>query len=44
MPHNFLQDISRNAANRKILSRWQAFDLPNAWLVAGCLFQTVWNL
>lgn len=44
MPHDFLHDISLNAANRKILSHWQAFDLPNAWLVAGCLFQTVWNL
>lgn len=32
------------ATNAAILSRWQALDLPNAWLVAGCLFQTVWNL
>ena len=44
MPSNFLQDISANPINRAILSRWSQLDLPNAWLVAGCLFQTVWNL
>ncbi|MBP8019509.1 MAG: nucleotidyltransferase family protein [Hylemonella sp.] len=41
---NFLQDISANPINRAILARWSQLDLPNAWLVAGCLFQTVWNL
>lgn len=40
----FLQQISCNAHNASILARWEALDLPNAWLVAGCLFQTVWNL
>lgn len=40
----FLRDIARNAVNATILSRWQALHLPQAWLVAGCLFQTIWNL
>lgn len=40
----FLSDIGRNEANRAILSRWSRLDLPQTWLVAGCLFQTVWNL
>jgi len=40
----FLTDISRNPVNASILSRWDALGLPNAWLVAGCLFQTVWNV
>lgn len=40
----FLRDVSRNPANARILERWKQLDLPGAWLVAGCLFQTVWNL
>lgn len=44
MSSTFLADISTNPANRAILDRWQRLGLPNAWLVAGCLFQTVWNL
>lgn len=40
----FLQDVSLNPANAAILGRWNELDLPNAWLVAGCLFQTVWNI
>lgn len=40
----FLRDIALNRANAAILDRWRAIDLPDAWLVAGCLFQTVWNL
>jgi len=44
MEDAFLHDISLNPANRAILARWQALALPDAWLVAGCLFQTVWNL
>jgi hypothetical protein len=40
----FTRGVARNAVNRAILSRWQQLDLPNAWLVAGCLFQTVWNV
>ncbi len=44
MENAFLADISANPANRAILSRWQRLQLPDMWLVAGCLFQTVWNL
>jgi hypothetical protein len=44
MKEAFLRDIACNAVNAGILSCWQKLDLPNAWLVAGCLFQTVWNL
>lgn len=41
---SFSSQIALNDANRAILSRWPRLDLPNAWLVAGCLFQTVWNI
>jgi hypothetical protein len=41
---HFETDVQRNVVNRAILSRWPALDLPNAWLVAGCLFQTIWNI
>jgi hypothetical protein len=40
----FLTDIARNPNNAAILRRWHRLDLPDLWLVAGCLFQTVWNL
>lgn len=40
----FLAQISLNPVNRAILSRWGSLDLPASWLVAGCLFQTVWNI
>ena len=41
---DFHRDITRNPVNAHILARWGRIDLPHAWLVAGCLFQTVWNL
>jgi hypothetical protein len=40
----FCNDTARNDATRAMLSRWQRLDLPQSWLVAGCLFQTVWNI
>ncbi|WP_439517218.1 nucleotidyltransferase family protein [Hydrogenophaga sp.] len=40
----FFKDILTNRHNRAILERWPGLDLPDGWLVAGCLFQTVWNL
>ena len=48
-PHNpmhnqFRTDILANKNNRTILERWDALALADGWLVAGCLFQTVWNL
>jgi hypothetical protein len=44
MQDRFLADILTNCNNRAILDRWSALSLPDGWLVAGCLFQTVWNL
>ncbi len=44
MQSDFLQLIGRNRHNATLLERWASLDLPNCWLVAGCLFQTVWNL
>jgi hypothetical protein len=44
MEDRFLADILTNPHNRVILERWSALALPDGWLVAGCLFQTVWNL
>jgi hypothetical protein len=44
MAERFLGDILANRNNRAILERWPDLALPDGWLVAGCLFQTVWNL
>src|SRR5450432_2966793 len=41
---DFLDLVLRNPANRAILERLPALDLPDAWLVSGALFQTVWNV
>lgn len=43
MKHRFLNDLLSNNVNRIILERWEALALPDCWLVAGCLFQTIWN-
>jgi hypothetical protein len=40
----FVRDVCRHGANAAILDRWDRLALPDGWLVAGCLFQTVWNL
>ena len=42
--NRFIEDVLTNRHNRAILDRWDALALPDGWLVAGCLFQTVWNL
>lgn len=44
MCDRFLHDVLANRNNRAILGRWDRLALPDGWLVAGCLFQTVWNL
>lgn len=44
MQNRFLADILKNTNNRAILDRWNLLALPDGWLVAGCLFQSVWNL
>ena len=40
----FIADVLQNRFNAAILQRLGQLALPDAWLVAGCLFQTVWNL
>lgn len=40
----FLRLIRFNPAVVEILDRVRALDLPDVWLVSGCLFQTVWNV
>lgn len=42
-PQSFIADILTNRHNRAILDAWHALELKDGWLVAGCLFQTVWN-
>ncbi|MBB5203414.1 hypothetical protein HNQ51_000707 [Inhella inkyongensis] len=44
MQRRFVDDVLCNRHNRAILDAWPVLDLPDAWLVAGCLFQTIWNL
>ena len=43
-PERFVADVLHNRFNRAIVERLDDLKLPDAWLVAGCLFQTVWNL
>jgi len=40
---NFLRLVLRNEVNAALLERLPALDLPDWYLVAGCLFQSVWN-
>jgi len=40
----FLRLILMNPAVTQILVRLPELNVPDAWLVSGCLFQTVWNI
>jgi hypothetical protein len=40
----FIEAVLRNPLNEILLARLPAFGLPDAWLVSGALFQTVWNV
>jgi uncharacterized protein len=40
----FIAKIRANPVNAALLDRLPALGLPDCWLVAGCLFQTAWNL
>ncbi|GKT21257.1 nucleotidyltransferase family protein [Acidovorax sp. SUPP3334] len=40
----FVSETLQNPHNAAILERLPLLALPDAWGVAGCLFQTVWNL
>jgi len=43
-PEEALRSIlSRSPLVAAVVDRWPAIDLPDCWLVAGCLAQTVWN-
>lgn len=44
LTRRFVQDAVRNRCNRTLLECLPDLGLPDAWLVGGCLFQTVWNL
>jgi uncharacterized protein len=39
----FVETALRNPANHAIVEELAALALPDAWLVSGCLVQTVWN-
>lgn len=39
----FVAAALSNRVNAEILSRLPALELNDAWLVSGCLFQSVWN-
>lgn len=39
----FLDLVLRNEINRILMDRLPLLELPDWYLVAGCLFQTVWN-
>lgn len=39
----FVSIVLQNPINRAILERLPGLGLPDAWLVSGCLFQSVWN-
>ena len=39
-----MSETLQNPHNAVLLERLPFLGLPDAWLVAGCLFQTVWNL
>jgi hypothetical protein len=43
-PDRFINDVLSNRINRFVLDNWKSLDLKDGWLVAGCLFQTAWNL
>ena len=40
---NFMAFVLANPVNRTLLERLPALGLPDSALVAGCLFQSVWN-
>ncbi len=44
LSRRFVTEALQNPHNAALLERLPFLGLPDAWLVAGCLFQTVWNL
>ena len=43
-PESFIELARRNPFNRAVLERIDDLGALDAWLVAGCLYQTVWNV
>ena len=41
---DFRDLVLRNPANDALLDELLRLELPDAWLVSGCLAQTIWNL
>jgi uncharacterized protein len=41
---DFIARVRTNPVNAALLDRLPTLGLPDCWLVAGCLFQTIWNL
>jgi hypothetical protein len=41
---HFIQAVLQNDTNRAILQRGPDLGVPDWWLVAGAIFQTVWNV
>ncbi len=35
--------VLQNGSIRAVWNAWEDLDLPDCWLVAGCLAQTIWN-
>jgi hypothetical protein len=44
LQQRFLDGVLENPRVREILARAERLDLPDWYLAAGCLFQTVWNV
>ena len=40
---SFLKLVQANPVNAALLNLLPRLNLPDCWLVAGCLFQSVWN-
>jgi uncharacterized protein len=40
----FIGEVRQNPINAALLDRLPMLALPDCWLVAGCLFQSVWNV
>src|SRR3954452_13051237 len=40
----FRKLVLRNPVNDALLDELMRLELPDAWIVAGCLVQTIWNL
>ena len=43
LPETFIELAKANPINAKLLRELAALELPQCFLAAGCLFQTVWN-